>query len=155
MQFVTKEDIEAPLDFVFARAVDFRSLEKQALRRGVDLRRIDRLTHIGKGATWEADFRFRGKVRHLEATVSGFDQPNGYAVSLQSVGVEGVTTVDLVALSRSRTRLTVTLDLTAKSLGARLMIQSLRLARGGLQKKFDKRIGAYCEGIEEDWGRRG
>ncbi len=155
MQFTSKEDIEAPIDFVFARAVDFRAFEKQALRRGVDLRRVDRLTHIGKGATWDADFRFRGKVRQLRAEVVGFDQPNGYVVSLQSVGVDGLTTVELVALSRSRTRITVTHELAAKSLGARLMLQSLRLARSGLQKKFEKRIGAYCEDIEELWTRRG
>jgi len=57
--------------------------------------------------------------------------------------------VDLVALSRARTRLSVGLDVTPRTLAGRLMIQSMKLAKGNLSKRFRLRVADYAMDVEE------
>jgi hypothetical protein len=60
---------------------------------------------------------------------------------------------ELVALSRGRTRMTVTLVLQPRTLAARLMMQSLRLARNNLTKRFKVRLGEYAAEVEDRYTR--
>ena len=41
MKFSTREDIEAPVDHVFAEVSDFAGFERRALRHGADITRLD------------------------------------------------------------------------------------------------------------------
>jgi hypothetical protein len=64
-------------------------------------------------------------------------------------GLEVDMIVELVALSRGRTRLSVDLDLKPKSISARLLVQSLKLAKANLSKKFHLRIADYARDLED------
>ncbi len=48
--------------------------------------------------------------------------------------------VELLELGAKRTRMHSSIDITPRSLTARLFLQSLRLARTKLDRKFDQRI---------------
>ena len=61
--------------------------------------------------------------------------------------------VELVALSRKRTRLQMTIDLKPQNLSARLLVQSLKLARGSIKRKFDKRMAGFARDIEQRHAR--
>jgi len=37
MKFAAREDIEAPIEYVFSQISDFPALERSALRRGADV----------------------------------------------------------------------------------------------------------------------
>ena len=65
MKSSTREDIEAPIDYVYARVTDFQGFERQALRRGADVQRIDGGSAIRLGAAWDVAFKFRGKDRKM------------------------------------------------------------------------------------------
>jgi len=119
MQLKSREDIEAPIDFVFAQVTDFPAFERQALRRGADVHRRDTNAKPGLGAAWDVTFKYRSKDRLLQAEVVHFDAPNGYLLNVKSGGITGETLVDLVPLSRRRTRLTVLTELGAQGLSAR------------------------------------
>lgn len=149
MKFVTKEDIECPIAHVFAQSADFAGFERQALRRGANVRRVDQSPDYGLGSGWDVIFKFRGKERQMKAVVTAWDPPNGYAVQSTSSGIEGTVLVEMVPLSRGRTRLSLSIELVPKTIAARIMVQSLRLARGTLQRRLDLRMSDYASDIVE------
>lgn len=154
MNFAATQDIEAPAAFVFKHVSDFSTYERQALRRGADVRRRDTLSQPGVGMGWDVTFSFRGKDRTLSAEIVNFDDPNGYTVDSLSSGIDGTVVVELIPLSRSRTRLNVKIDLAAKSLASKLMLQSLKLAKGSLNNRFTTRVASMAKEIEERYAKR-
>lgn len=145
MRFTAREDMDLPADAVFAALSDFEGFERMALRRGADVRRTgDR--------AWTVRFRFRGKERVLRSEIAQSDPPTLLRTTGHSGGIDGVLRFDLMPLSPRRTRLTVDLDLTPTTLAARLMLQSLRLAKATLTQRFKLRVERFARDLE---GRHG
>lgn len=155
MQFSAREDISAPIEHVFVAVSDFDGFERQILRRGAEIQRKDPSGGAGIGSEWKAKFEFRGKERKVTARITEFDAPNGYKSSGKTGGLEGDFGVELVSLSPNRTRMTVSLDLTAKTLAGRLLVQSLKFAKGNLSKRFSKRVFGFAQGIEAKYAQLG
>ena len=149
MKFSTREDIDAPIDQVFEMLSDFDVYERNALRRGADVRRVDALTGPAVGMQWKAAFTMRGKPRDLEITLVEYNRPDYLLFQSKSAGIEGALSMDLMALSRGRTRLSVALELKPKNLSARLLVQSLKLAKSNLTLRFKQRVAEYAKVIED------
>lgn len=148
MQLTASEDIEAPLDRVFAAVTDFEGIERQALRRGVDVRRVDSIAGPASGMTWQAAFGFRGKPRKTEVCLSEYHPPEQLVFDSVTGGLEARFILDLVALSRGRTRLNVSTQLKPTTLSSRLLVQSMKLAKGGIDKRFRHRMAALAKDLE-------
>ncbi len=149
MKFSTKEDIEAPIDAVFAMLCEFDQFERAAMRRGAEVQRVDKLTKPGTGMTWAAAFDMRGKRRDVVINMVKFERPTEMRLESSSTGLTGDMVFELMALSRSRTRILVTLEIKPQNLSARLLVQSLKLAKSSLDKKYKLRVGEYGKGMEE------
>ena len=154
MKFSTREDIEAPIAYVFDRVADFPTYERRALRQGAEVScRTDGAAQVG--TVWDVEFTFRGRPRRIVAELTMLEPPAAMAVASTSDGLEIVTEVDLIALSQSRTRVMVTISVKAKTLTARLLMQSLKLAKTKLTKRFKARVLDYAEDIEDRYRREG
>jgi hypothetical protein len=149
MKFSTKEDINAPADAVFAMFSDFEVFERAAIRRGAEVRRTDRMTTPGPGMTWHAAFDMRGKRRQIEVEMVTFDRPDLVVLESISPGMLGTTTFQMTALSDTRTRLHVELELKPLNLSSRLLVQSLKLAKNSLTTKFKLSVGKFARQAEE------
>ena len=149
MQLSAMEDIEAPLDRVFAALTDFEAIERQAMRRGATVRRKDSVAGPAAGMAWHAGFAFRGKTREADITLTVYTPPERMVFHSVVGGLETETVIELVALSRSRTRITLVSELMPKTLSARLLVQSLKLARGGIEKRFRKRMASHAKDLED------
>lgn len=149
MEITTREDIEAPLDRVFAEATDFDHLERQVMRRGIEVRRSGGGSGPTEGMGWQTVFRFRGKPREADITLTEYDPPHTMVYRTLSGGLEALTRIDFVALSRSRTRVGMKVELAPKTLSARLLVQSLKLARGNIEKRFKVRMAEYAKDLED------
>lgn len=149
MKFTAQEDIEASIDHVFSQVSDFAALERSALRRGAEVQRVVDLPEPGPGMKWDTAFMLRGKRREMTIELVEFDRPNGMVMISTSPNTSGRMVLDLVALSKGRTRLNVTIDVAPKTLAARLVFQSLKLARGNLNRKFRKRIAEFARDLED------
>lgn len=154
MKFSTREDIEAPIEHVFARVTDFQSFERQALRRGADVQRLDSSLVPMEGSAWQFSFKFRGKDRKMKASIAKMDAPNLLKFETIASGIHGMSTIELVALSLNRTRFSIEIDLTPQGLSARLLLQSLKLAKTNLSRKFKLRVADFAEDVEEGFARR-
>lgn len=149
MKFSTREDISAPIEQVYGALCDFEAFERQAMRRGIDVQRVDPLTQPGVGMRWRVKFSLRGRKRDMELELARFEPPNELFLDIHSTGIDAKFTIELLALSRSRTRMAISLDLTPLNLSARLLIQSLKLAKSNLTRRFKKRVADYAKGLED------
>jgi carbon monoxide dehydrogenase subunit G len=153
MKFSSKEDIDAPIGAVFEMVTDFEAFETAARRRGVEVRRTGNLRNHGPGITWDAAFPFRGRRRDFTLTLATFDPPTHLSVAGLSKGMTSVFNVELMELSPERTRLAVELDMKPRTIAARLLIQSLRLAKDKLTKRFKLRVAEAAKELEERYKR--
>lgn len=148
MHFETKEDTDSPIAETFAAVTDFESFERSAIRRGVEVHRNGDGT-APEDLTWDVVFMFRGSERKMRLEILEYHAPNVVVFSATGSGMTGELRVDLMALSSQRTRMTMRLDLRPKTLAARLLVQSLKLARNKLNRKFRKRVAEFALLIEE------
>ncbi|KQI67781.1 DNA polymerase III subunit gamma/tau [Loktanella sp. 3ANDIMAR09] len=148
MKFSAREDIEAPIDVVFASVTDFDTFERQMIRRGAEVRRTDPDGIAGVGSVWDVAFSYRGRARKITATVARMEKPNLLELTLVANGLNGVSTIELLPLSQNKTRMSMAIDLSAKTLSARLLLQSLKLAKSNLTNRFKKRVADFAASIE-------
>lgn len=149
MQFSAREDIEAPIQSVFDMVSDFERFERMAMRRGIDVRRISGAFPVAAGTEWETEFKMRGKPRQMSVVMTDCDRPSQMRFEANSKGMNGITTVDFLALSQRRTRLSVEMSLTAKSLPARLLLQSMKLGQSRFRKQFQMRLSEFARELEQ------
>jgi uncharacterized protein YndB with AHSA1/START domain len=149
MRFTTREDIEAPVETVFAAVSDFAAAERQAMRRGAEVQRTGEHGRIGPGTGWVVQFRHRGRRRDLVTEIVRFDPPRALATTGHVGGLHADVTVELTLLSPRSTRLKVDVELKPRSFGARLFLQSLRLAKSRLTNRFKERVHTFARGIED------
>ncbi|MEM6577149.1 MAG: SRPBCC family protein [Pseudomonadota bacterium] len=149
MQFVAHEDVDAPVDYVFTQLSDFTALERSALRRGADIQRTDSKTTPGPGMTWKASYDLRRTLMNMALELTQFDPPNGMVIEGHSTTLDGLITLDLVALSRLRTRISLRVDVRARTLPARLFLQSFKLARVHPGVTFKRMAASYATRLEE------
>lgn len=151
MRFASKQDIEAPNSDVFRSLTEFEGWERAAMRRGAEVNRTDRLTSIGPGMAWQAKFSYRSKPRDLILQLTGVDKPAQLIFEVQSSALSGHANIELMELGARRTRMHVVVEITPRSLTARLFLQSLRLARARIDRKFDQRIAQLAAEIEANY----
>lgn len=153
MKFSSKEDIEAPIGEVFVMLSDFEVYERSAIRRGIEVQRVDETAPNAVGLSWDARFSLRGKLREVKLQLAEYDPPNIMRFEAVSQGLDSTLTLELLALSPRRTRMSVAMKLTPKTLSARLLMQSLKLAKSNLTKRFKLRVADYAKSVEERHSR--
>ncbi len=149
MQFLAREDIEAPIQSVFDMVADFERFERMAMRRGIDVRRMTLGVPVAAGAEWQTEFKLRGKPRQMTIVMTDYERPGQMRFESTSKGMTGVTTVDFLALSQRKTRLSVEMSLAAKSLPARLLLQSLKLGQSRFRRQFQTRLDDFARELEQ------
>lgn len=149
MKFSTRQDIDVPADKVFRAVTNFDALERRALRRGAELQREDPPRGPGLGTKWKSRIKLRGRHRNIRSEVVRFDAPNGMDILSESGGLETDFRLEVLPLSPRSTRLSMSFELRPQSLTARLVVQSLKLARGTIGDRFDKAVAGFARELED------
>lgn len=148
MQFLMQEDIEASIEDVYTVISDVDMVERVGLRRGIKAHRVNPDAPVGPGTEWQLNFAFRGKPRAATVKLASQDAPTTMSFESETDGLNVPVTIELVALSRSTTRMNMNVELQATTMTARLLVQSIRLAKSTLQNKLDVRMAQIGRGIE-------
>ncbi len=152
MKLSTREDLEVPIDYAFARVSDFDGFERRAMRQGINVAR-QKKGDVELGTVWDIAFEFRGRHRAVVAELTRMDPSEAIEIESHSDGLIALTQVELVPLSQTRTRVLVSFELRAKTLTARLLLQSLKLAKSKMTNRFKARVTEFAESVEDDFRR--
>ena len=143
MKLSGREDIDAPIAKVWSVVTDFDALELLALRRGVEVSR----TGVVPAISWKTAFDLRGKRRKVQIRLQRLERPSHLGVSFTSSPAEGSGLLELIELGPNRTRMTVSVEVKPRTLAARLLLQSLKLARGRVNKRFNQRLAQFARQV--------
>ena len=144
MELTSKEDVDAPLAEVFEAISDFSSFERSAIRRGVEVQRLSEDVTPQVGMAWDVRADFRGKPRELRLSLSAYEPATLIGLNGDSNSLTGKGRIELLALSPRRTRLSVKVKVEAKTLSGRLLLQSMKLARSKVNKRFKHRVAEFA-----------
>lgn len=148
MKLSAREDIEAPVEAVFAAVTDIAAIERQALRRGFDVTRLDGAGPVGEGSRWSVAFDYRGRRRTTTTEITRWEPGHLVLFQTRGEGVQGVGEIDLTRLARSRTRLHIAIDIRPETFRARLVLQTIKLARSELARRLKDKLAALARRIE-------
>ncbi|RMH48207.1 MAG: SRPBCC family protein [Alphaproteobacteria bacterium] len=154
MKFRVNEDIEAGQDEVFAAFTDFEHFERMALRHGAEVVRTDDGGRTG-GPSWQVSAPFRGRRRRFQVTLAEMTPPDALRFEAVGDGLEMSVVLEFLQLSRRRTRVTVLIELRPKTLPARLVVHSARLARKAILRRLRRRFSQLARRIEARVVERG
>ncbi|MCE8006051.1 SRPBCC family protein [Aestuariivita sp.] len=149
MKLSTKEDVEAPIATVFGMLSDFEMFERSAIRRGAEVHRVGEHEAPEVGLAWEASFSMRGKERSARVELTQYTPPSDMVFESRSSGLITLLEIELMPLSPRRTRVAVSAQFKPSTLPARLFVQSMKLAKSNLSKRFKLRVADYAKDIED------
>jgi carbon monoxide dehydrogenase subunit G len=155
MKFSAKDDVDVPIEAVFELLSDFDMFERMAMRRGVDVVRRGDPSHSGLGSAWEMQFDWRGKDINMNLDIVTYERPEEIGLEATTQGIDANLQIELVALSKKRTRLHMNADVSAKTLPARLLVQSMKLARTNIDKRLSERLHTQCRNLEDRYRMAG
>lgn len=148
MKFSTRIDTRIAAAELFDIAGDFTRMERALRARGVQVRRIDAAQDPGAGLGWEIGFDWRGQTRSLRLDVTRFDRPSRVALEGRSDLFDLNIDMTVVALSRTTSRLLFETGLRPRGMRARLLLQTARLGKAQLDRKYDQRIADFMTHLQ-------
>lgn len=151
MQISHTEELDAPIDHVFAACTDFADFKRRAEARGARITRKDDMAAPGVGLAWTVATTLHGRDRLIDVEVVKFEPPDAMALRSQTGGLDGLAVLDLREIRGGRTQMGLAIDIKAESFPARLVLQTLKLARVRLTRQLRLRLGGFARRVDADW----
>ncbi|MGO4908437.1 SRPBCC family protein [Pseudorhodobacter sp. W20_MBD10_FR17] len=149
MKLTAHENIEAPVGFVNAYLTDFEFWERSAMRRGAEVVRLDHMRQPGAGMEWRIGFLYHSKKRSVELKLLKFEPEHALEFDCMAQPAEGILGIELAEMGPHRTRVSVHLEIKPRTMAARLFLQSLKLAKGKVTRRFAIRLAQTSADIED------
>lgn len=143
MRFSTRQDADVPAGRMFDAVADFDRLEQMMVKRGARVTRLD--PDEDSPMSWDVEFNWRGRTRNMRVHVTRFDRPRLIEIQGRVESLDISLTAEVTALSHSRSRLDLEAELMPRNMKARLLIQTAKLTRSTLDRKFDEGVARYIE----------
>ncbi|WP_439136556.1 SRPBCC family protein [Roseicyclus sp.] len=154
MKFKVSEDVDAPQEMVWQRFTDFSGFEEDARGRGAVLNRVGNWTQTSQGVEWRGEVTVRGKSRPITAKVTQLVPQELCIVDSRIGGMNCHQEIIFVPLSATVTRVALMLDLSADTLTARLLLQTMKLARGRVLQKLQGVLARQGNAVEAAYRRQ-
>ena len=139
---------------VWARFTYFSCFEEDARGRGAILNRVGNWTQTVQGVEWRGEVTVRGKSRPITAKVTQLVPQELCIVDSRIGGMNCHQEIIFVPLSTTVTRVALMLDLSADTLTARLLLQTMKLARGRVLQKLQGVLARQGNAVEAAYRRQ-
>ncbi|QUS34832.1 SRPBCC family protein [Falsirhodobacter algicola] len=149
MKIISKAEIEAPAPFVFERMTDFDMWERKIRNRDVVLQRQP--GPVQTGTTWQTRIPIRGRKRDMAVTLTEMTPDTVLRFRALDAALQIDSDFELTSLSENRTLLTSRIEIKPLNIAARLLVQSLRLARGKVEQRIQQRTREFARQTGQDW----
>lgn len=143
MKFSTRQDTDLPADDLFRAVGNFSGIERMLVRRGASVQRLDGLAAPGVGMGWRIGFDWRGRRRQSQLSITEYRPSEVIALAGSSEQFELAIRMTVVALTRGKSRLIFEADVQPRGMKARLLLQTAKLGKSQLDRKFAARIGDF------------
>ncbi|ARO14038.1 hypothetical protein BVG79_00686 [Ketogulonicigenium robustum] len=143
MQFVVNDHVAVGPQTLFDHISDVALLEQMVKRGGASIHRTDGGSGATVGASWMIGVPFRGRTQDVSMKLVEVQAPRLMRIAFASGGVEGEISLVLTPAEGAGTDTVFTMEMGANSLIGRLLLQSLKLARGTISNRIRKRVGNY------------
>jgi len=154
MKFKVSEDVDAPQAMVWAKFTDFSGFEQDARGRGATVTRIGNWTTTAEGVEWRGEVTIRGKSRSLAAKVTRLAPEDLCLIESRIGGMDCSYEMTFVPLSTEVTRVALVLELSADTLTARLLLQTLKLARSRVMLRLQGMLARQGNAVEAAYRRQ-
>lgn len=144
MHFASDDPIDTPASFAFQQMAAFDFFEELVRARGAEITRLDTMTGAGIGVLWELRFVLRGRRRKIDLKLSDYVEPELIQVTGVSDGLLFVFRGTLEAEGPDRCRLRSRLDVKPRTLAGRMMLQSARLTKPTLNRRYKARLRDFA-----------
>lgn len=148
MKFSTRLDTDLRPAELFRTVTDFDRLERLLTRKGCMVHRIDPTQEPGTGIAWDIAFDWRGKRRDLRLDVTRFDRPEAVEIEGMSEMFAFTLTMTVIALTLNKARLQVQLDVRPRGMKARLLLQTAKLGKSQMDRKFGDRVAEFLGALQ-------
>lgn len=145
MKLSSRVEIRASAEAVFGALTDFARFEAEAARRGIEVRPV---AASGGAQGWQIVLPLRGRIRRIDSRLIRCEPCDLIEYRAESPGYEMVLSLGLVGLARGRTRLNCGFEARPLTLGARFKLQTVRLGKGALSRRFEAELQAYGRRLE-------
>lgn len=148
MQLFSTEEITAPVETVFAMLADLDHYAQLAEQRGIKAVHRVGSPRQGLGSIWDVVLTLQNKERQIALEITRFDAPFTIHFSIGSSSLAGQISCTLAAPSPDKTQLTVAIEVKPLTLKARLLVQSIQLTKGTLDRKYAERISELAADLQ-------
>ena len=152
MRLASKTHVAAPVGFLHGRVTDFDHLEALARSFGATVeRQFDGPPLVG--CIWDLVLTIKQHPRQMQTSLADWvpDQELTFDSQMQGLHIE--TRVTMAAEGAERSRLNIVIDMRPQTLKARVLLQTLRLARHRIEQGFDSRLEGFATDIGKAYRR--
>jgi len=154
MQFKISEDVDAPIGLVWSTFTDFSGFEEQVRGRGAELTRIGNWAQAHEGAEWRGTVSIRGKQRTVTSKIIRLESEEVCTIDSRIGVMDCAYEMNFSTLTPEITRVGLVLNLSADSLTARLLLQTLKLARGRVLQRMQAILARQGNAAEAAYRRQ-
>ncbi|MEL6954528.1 MAG: SRPBCC family protein [Pseudomonadota bacterium] len=149
MKLKITQDATASAQQVYAAFTDFARYEEMLRDSDVTLSRKGGWGLPEPGRGWTGKAMVRSKLRRLDATIVAMEPDRGLELECKIGGLRIEHAIALVPLGQRLTRVNAVIDLKPDTLSARLLVQSLKLARAKLLQRMQARLEREVARVEQ------
>lgn len=148
MRLTSSDTIRGNIAEVFAAYADHDRFEQLAIARGAAVTRRGAPDAGPTALTWDVTFPFRGRTWDLAIRIAEREAPRRIRVDSVGGSLDGALGVTFTETSPGVTEVATTLDVSAKTIAARIVVASLTVAQAEIQRRYAARLASFAQSVE-------